>query len=205
VLLSCVLAAVVGAACSDSEPSSTPVSSTARPSTTTSTTARTSGTAYAGVVEGSNAYVAVVVGPGSEAMAYVCDGASSVDFVEGPVEGGAANLSNDGGAHLEATVTATDASGTFTRPGSDPLRFTAVPVDRPAGLYIAGGHFADGDYVGGWILLPDGTQRASVRRYETPLPPGTPPVLDPSYPFVPVPGGVITPHYVDSADDFDDF
>jgi hypothetical protein len=158
---------------------------------------------FVGTVEGSDAYVGVVVGHGGEALAYVCDRAGeSVDWLDGRLEGDAARLGNDGGAILEVTFADDRASGKFTRPESAPLTFTARSADKPAGLYRAREFFADGEYVGGWVVLPDGTQRGAVRRYETPLPRGAVnTALDLSNPVVTVPGGVLMPGYVDPAKD----
>jgi hypothetical protein len=130
-------------------------------------------TTFAGTAEGGGTYVAIVVDAEGDALAYATDGDRSVDWLYGMVDNGTGSLDNDGGAVLDVTVGDDRASGTFTRPDSEPLRFSAEPASSPAGLYRAQDSFADGDYVAGWIVLPDGTQRGSVRRYETPLTPGT--------------------------------
>ena len=156
---------------------------------------------FVGTVEGSDAYVAVVAGPDGDVRAYVTDGGSSVDWLDGFLEGPrdtSARLGNDGGAVLEVAFTGRSVSGAFARPGEDPRSFTAAAADEPAGLYRAAESFADGDYVAGWIVLPDGSQRGAIRRYETPLPPGS---VDPTTFTVDtktftVPGGVLTPRRV---------
>ena len=156
---------------------------------------------FVGTVDGSDAYVAVVAGPDGDVRAYVTDGASSVDWLDGFLEGPrdtSARLGNDGGAVLEVAFTGRSVSGAFARPGEDPRSFTAAAADEPAGLYRAAESFADGDYVAGWIVLPDGSQRGAIRRYETPLPPGS---VDPTTFTVDtktftVPGGVLTPRRV---------
>lgn len=145
--------------------------------------------------------MAVVAGREGGVLAHVTDGGSSVDWVDGSLEGPddtEARLGNDGGAVLEVSFAGTSASGAFARPAEEPGRFTAEVAAEPAGLYRATRSFADGDYVAGWIVLPDGTQRGAVRRYETPLAPGD---VDPTTFTVgtetfPVPGGVLTPRRV---------
>ena len=83
-----------------------------------------------------------------------------VDWLTGQVADGAAVLANDGGAYAVS------------------------------GLYRATATRPDGMYVGGWVVLPDGTQRGSVRRYETPLAPGeVDDELDLEDPTVGIPGG----------------
>jgi len=159
---------------------------------------------FAGTVDGTDAYVAVVVGSDGGVLAYVTDGGSSVDWLDGSLEGPDdtdARLGNDGGAVLDVTFGDARASGVFARPGEELQRFTADLADEPAGLYRATESFDDGNYVAGWIVLPDGTQRGAVRRYETPLPPGS---IDATTFAVDtkafaVPGGVLTPHRVTPA------
>ena len=141
-------------------------------------------------------------GRGSTRWPTCATAAWSVDFLDGPVEGDAATLRNDGGAQLDAAFDDGGVSGTFTRPDSAPLHFTAEPAAVPAGLYRADASFADGDYVGGWVVLADGTQRGTVRRYETPLPEGTVDMrLDLDNPTIVVPGGILTARYIASLDD----
>jgi hypothetical protein len=189
-----VVAVIVAAACGSSEDDG---QSTAPERTTGS---------FVGAVEGGGTSVAVVAGPGDDLLAYVTDGGSSVDWLDGVLEDPrdtSARLGNDGGAVLDVSFAGTRASGAFARPGEDPRRFTAEAADEPAGLYRASDSFADGDYVGGWIVLPDGTQRGTVRRYETPLAPGE---VDPATftvgdeTFV-VPGGELRVQRVDPGDE----
>jgi hypothetical protein len=153
---------------------------------------------FAGKVAGSEAYVAIVAGRGGKVLAYVTDGASSVDWVAGVVTGRTASLSNEGGATLDAKWSRREVTGSFTRPQNPTLTFTAVSVKTPAGLYRAVEDFADGRYVGGWVVLPDGTERGSVRRYETPLVPGEvdSTAFKPGDASFTVPGGVLRPELV---------
>ena len=153
---------------------------------------------FVGAVAGSDAYVAIVVGPRGDALAYVTDGAWSVDWLDGTLHRGAAALGNQGGATIDAKFGRGRVTGSFTRPQSPTLTFSAQPARAPAGLYRAREDFADGLYVGGWVVLPDGTERGTVRRYETPLAPGE---VDATT-FMPgdesftVPGGVLRPDLV---------
>jgi hypothetical protein len=153
---------------------------------------------FAGKVAGSEAYVAIVAGSGGKVLAYVTDGEWSVDWVDGVATGRTASLGNEGGATLDAKFSRRGVTGSFTRPGKPTLSFTAVPVKTPAGLYRAVEDFADGRYVGGWVVLPDGTERGSVRRYETPLAPGEVDAtrFHPGDASFTVPGGVLRPELV---------
>jgi hypothetical protein len=153
---------------------------------------------FVGTVAGSDGYVAIVVGARGDALAHVTDGAWSVDWLNGMVTGRTAALSNEGGATLDAAFSRRGVIGSFTRPQSPALQFTAVPVKAPAGLYRATQDFADGRYVGGWVVLLDGTQRGTVRRYETPLVPGQvdATTFRPGDASFTVPGGVLRPELV---------
>jgi hypothetical protein len=215
------VASTGGLGCSDDDSAdSADAAGSAGASTTTTEAGSEAGSdaerltgSYVGTVEGSDAYVAIVVADDGGAVAFVTDGGESVDFLDGFVDGEGAVLGNDGGAELKVNFTegtTTDEpsrpvvlSGTFVRPDSDPLRYTAGATEAPAGLYRAVQSFADGEYQGSWVVLPDGSQRGAVRRYETPLPPGSvDTVLDLAEPdslAVEVPGGVLHPVYVDPA------
>jgi hypothetical protein len=159
---------------------------------------RTRAGSFVGTVSGSDAYIAVVVDPDGDALAHVTDGQYSVDWLDGRLRGGTATLTNEGGAILDAKVGRGAVTGSFTRPQTPTLQFSARPSQTPAGLYRATQDFADGRYVGGWVVLADGTMRGTVRRYETPLPPGE---VDATT-FTPgdttfiVPGGVLRPEVV---------
>ncbi|HKH25783.1 MAG TPA: hypothetical protein VKB11_01465 [Acidimicrobiia bacterium] len=157
---------------------------------------------FVGTVPGSDSYVAIVAGPKGDALAHVTDGASGVDWLDGTVTGRTAALSNDGGATVDARFTESAVTGSFTRPGFQTLTFTARPARAPAGFYRAQESFADGLYAAGWVVLPDGSIRGSVRRYETPLARGEvdASTYQPGDPTFTVPGGVLRPARVKPAD-----
>jgi hypothetical protein len=153
---------------------------------------------FIGTVAGSDAYLAIVVGPKGDTLAYVTDGAYSVDWLDGTRRGDSARIGNEGGATLDATFRRGIVTGSFTRPGNEPLNVTARPGNAPAGLYRATADFPDGLYAAGWVVLPDGSMRGSVRRYETPLTPGEvdATTFKPGDPTFAVPGGVLRPELV---------
>jgi hypothetical protein len=165
---------------------------------TTTAQRRTIIGSFVGKVDGSDAYVAIVVGARGNALAYVTDGAWSVDWVNGRITGRSAALGNEGGATLNARFGRGTVTGSFTRPRTPALQFTARHGAAPAGLYRATPDFTDGRYVGGWVVLPDGTERGTVRRYETPLTPGEvdATTFRPGDATFNVPGGVLRPELV---------
>jgi hypothetical protein len=123
----------------------------------------------AAAVNGSQAYVAVYAYKADkrgrrDVVGYVCDGAQMAEwFSKHRVTGNTLTLASDGGAHLNAKLTTKSATGTVTLTDGTKLSFTAAPVTDPAGLYRAEQTIAGQPYLGGWIVLPDGTQRGEVK------------------------------------------
>lgn len=126
---------------------------------------------YVGYVDGGGASVAVVV-TGDEAIAYVCDGVAVEAWVSGSAEDGRLALTNDDGDTLTGAYDDSELTGE-TEAGGLTWTFTVEQVDPPEGLY----RFADtivggAEVVGGWIVLPDGTQVGVVRVDGDPRPAG---------------------------------
>jgi hypothetical protein len=156
---------------------------------------------FAGAAQGSPAYVAVYVDKADKkgrhkVIAYVCDSQQVAEwFDQKNVKGNTLSLTSDGGARLKATLTKSAATGTVRLPDGTKLPFAAPRANEPAGLYRAEQTIAGQDYLGGWILLPDGTQRGAVKRAQQVI--GNP-FIDPnSAPNVPLPGiGTLTAELV---------
>jgi serine/threonine-protein kinase len=111
---------------------------------------------YVGSVDGGGASVAIIV-DGDDTIAYVCNGASVEAWLEGSADAGELDLAGDGGS-LIARYDDQQAVGETTVAGRT-WTFTIEEVANPEGLY----RFADtvvggAEVVGGWIVLPDGTQ-----------------------------------------------
>ena len=162
---------------------------------------------FVGNVDGTDAYVGIVVARDGDVFGYATDGVTNPDHLDGALGGrrdDSARLGNDGGAVLEAAFEGSTVTGTYTRPGYEPWTFTAERAKAPAGLYRDEQTFDDGLYVGGWIVLPDGTHRGAVRRYETPLAPGEvdATTFSPGDDTFTVPGGVLRPRRVTPSSDF---
>jgi hypothetical protein len=117
----------------------------------------------AGRVEGSEAFIAFVAKDG-ELAAYVCDSDTIAEWFRGPIEGNTVELQSEGGASLTAELSADGVTGTFTPSGGEPLAFTASPAGEGAGLYRAEGTVEGEELLAGWIVLPDGEQRGSLKR-----------------------------------------
>lgn len=115
---------------------------------------------YVGYVDGGGASVAVIV-TGDEAIAYVCDGASVEAWLSGSAEDGRLDLTGERGT-LTGTLGDQQASGEAVADGIT-WTFTVEEVAPPEGLYRFADTIAGGaEVVGGWIVLPDGTQVGAV-------------------------------------------
>lgn len=111
---------------------------------------------YVGYVDDDGASVAVIV-TGDEAIAYLCDGNAVEAWLDGSAVDGQLELTGERGSltgdfdDLQATGQAIADDQTWT--------FTIEAVEPPEGLYRFADTIAGGaEVVGGWIVLPDGTQ-----------------------------------------------
>jgi hypothetical protein len=118
---------------------------------------------YAGPVGGTRTFVGIVV-EGNEAAALLTDGTESVGvfawFADEVKEGTFQATTNNIG--LRARIGADSASGTVTMPDGRDLNFVAPRVTGGAGPYRAESNTAGQPYTAGWIVLPNGEQRAAA-------------------------------------------
>jgi hypothetical protein len=136
---------------------------------------------YVGSIEGTEIYAAFVVsrfddgGALEGGQAYFCDGKGVANWFRlvNPDDG--LTFVAAGGASFEATESEDGTlSATVTLDGTaHDVTVTEVDADGDAGLYLAD-HTIDADLAnderGGWIVLPDGTQRGAIRAGTTILP-----------------------------------
>lgn len=123
---------------------------------------------FVGTLDGDDdVYVAVVRGE-EAAIVYLCDGETIAEAFLGEVDGDSATLASPAGGELTVTWDGDEAAGTGRLGDGTEVAFTTTEVD-PEGE--AGAFFAlpgdddaltEGDY-GGWIVLPDGSQRGAIR------------------------------------------
>jgi serine/threonine-protein kinase len=138
---------------------------------------------YVGWVDGGGASVAIIV-DGDDTVAYVCDGAAAEAWLLGSARDGELDLAGEGGSlvasydHRRVIGQATVAGRSWT--------FTAAQVAAPEGLYRFADTIAGGaEVVGGWIVLPDGSQ---VGVLAVDGDPGPAPRLDPGTGVVTIDG-----------------
>jgi hypothetical protein len=124
---------------------------------------------FVGRVPGSNAYIAVVK-DGRQIGGYVCDnGSGSRWLADSRLRGGRAPLrAGTTGERLGSVrIVGRRATGTIEVRGTR-RRFRATRVrDGDAGLHFAIAKQANRLLIGGWILLPGGSQRGAVSRLDT--------------------------------------
>jgi len=148
---------------------------------------------WAGHTDGGAASIAISVKDGV-AIAYVCDGRHEI-WLQGTAADGKLALTSAKGATLTGTFGGGKATGTVVA-GSVRYSFTAPAVTKPSGLYRATAEVRNAKVVGGWIVLPDGSQVGVVTRDGVE---GTAPPIDPATGQVTVDGTVITANPVEGA------
>lgn len=117
-----------------------------------------------GIVEGTDAFIALVPQENNGLVAYICDGQTISVWFRGERNENAVDLTAANGAQLQANLENDAAAGTITLADGQSHAFTASLASGEAGLYRAEEAFEGSDYVGGWIVLNDGTQRGAINR-----------------------------------------
>ncbi|MEV4417081.1 hypothetical protein [Catellatospora sp. NPDC049609] len=142
---------------------------------------------WAGKVDGGGATIAIAVTDGV-AVAYLCDGKKAEVWLQGTAAAGKLELAGAKGATLAGTFGGGKAAGTVTAGGRS-WKFTAPAVKKPSGLYRATATVRNAKVVGGWIVLPDGSQVGIVTVDGQPRPA---PAVDPATGAVTVDGAALT-------------
>jgi hypothetical protein len=135
---------------------------------------------YVGAISGTDIYAAFAIsspkdGGASGGQAYFCDGTSIANWFTLADKGGKLQFVANSGETFDAVRGSDGAiTATVTLSGkSYPVTAAQVDSNGEAGLYLAD-HAIDPDLAaderGGWIVLPDGTQRGAIRGGSTVLP-----------------------------------
>jgi hypothetical protein len=125
-------------------------------------------TTYAGSTAGGAASIAIAVHNGA-AIAYLCDGRRVEAWLQGAATNDVLALTGAKDASLTGSITATRATGVIIAGGKQ-WTFDVSAVRAPSGLYRAAADVTGAKVVGGWIVLPDGSQVGIVTINETPAP-----------------------------------
>jgi hypothetical protein len=120
------------------------------------TTAAPLNATWAGRVDGGGATIAISA-KGEQAVAYICDGKKVEAWLKGTAVDGRLELTGKDGAELTGTYDGDRAEGEVTV-GDRSWTFDVAAAKKPSGLYRATGDVRGARIVGGWIVLPDGTQ-----------------------------------------------
>lgn len=147
-----------GATASPSPPPSTPPSPTPP--------AQKVNAVWGGQVDGGAATIAIAVNEGV-AVAYLCDGKKAEAWLQGTAADGKLNLTGKNNASLAGTFGGGKATGTVVAAGKQ-WTFTAPAIAPPSGLYRAVADVRNAKVVGGWIVLPDGSQVGVVTTNDVP-------------------------------------
>ncbi len=119
---------------------------------------------FAGPVEGTDAYLAVL-SAGSTTVAYLCDGANRATWFAGTATSDKLMIQSKKGDRLELRAEQSKAVGTLVLDGTE----RAIALDgvaTPSGLYVLEPHLPQDTlktYLGGWIVLPDGSVKGAVK------------------------------------------
>lgn len=117
-----------------------------------------------GTVAGTDAFIALVPQENNGLVAYICDGQTISVWFRGERNGNEVDLTAANGAQLQASLESDAAAGTITLANGQSHSFTVSLASGEAGLYRAEEAFEGSDYVGGWIVLNDGSQRGAINR-----------------------------------------
>ncbi len=117
---------------------------------------------YLGPVDGTNLYVGVIT-TGDSIEVYLCDSETTAVWFKGTATGSDLIAANDE-VSLTATTSGSGLAGSVTIDGTT-HDFAAVPADYPADIWQTFALTADDHLVrGGWIVLPDETQRGAIKQ-----------------------------------------
>ena len=94
-------------------------------------------------------------------IAYLCDGDTRSTWFIDAASGDVVTLASDD-AEVELTFHPDHVDGELTLAGGAPRAFTAERATGDAGLYRAEATVDAADYVGGWIILNDLSQRGAI-------------------------------------------
>ncbi|CAG0985467.1 hypothetical protein ANRL2_02775 [Anaerolineae bacterium] len=139
---------------------------------------------YVGTIEGEPDVFVGVGLVGDEATVYICDGQADKNTVSvaewfiGPVLNGQVEVLNESGNRAQVTLNETTGSGQFTFVDGTVKTFTLELVQiEGAGLFRSEFGFGENLFVGGWIILSDGSVRGAVLQRPTVT---TPAILEPA-------------------------
>ncbi len=115
---------------------------------------------FAGVVPGTDMFLLIAIDTAGDVIAFACDSGTTAAWFSGRTTGSTIALTN-----AAANILSTAAPGRITgtlKLGDARRAFALTPVGRHGGLYGARTAAHGTDYVAGWILLNDGSQRGTV-------------------------------------------
>jgi serine/threonine-protein kinase len=157
---STTVASSAPAAAPSPPPSASPSASTAPAVIAASAPAATAVATYAGKVNGGGSLAIVI--KGQSVVAYLCDGKNEA-WLWGTTSGTSVSAKDKTGDTLTGTRGGGKIVGSLTVNGKT-WTFTTPSVKKPSGLYKATAKIRGANVVGGWVVMPDGTQVGLLRR-----------------------------------------
>lgn len=108
-----------------------------------------------------------------EATIYICDGQAALGLVSiaewfvGPVVDNTINITADSGNTVEVTIAGDTATGKFTFTDGSVKEFVLHLPEGNSGLFRSDFSLGELDYIGGWLVLPDGSVRGAISQQDT--------------------------------------
>lgn len=127
---------------------------------------------FVGTIEGEPDVFVGVGLVGEEATVYICDGQADKDTVSvaewfiGPVLRGQVEVLNESGNRAQVNLDETTGNGQFTFADGTIKTFTLERIET-GGLFRSEFGFGDNLFIGGWIILSDGSVRGAVLQRPT--------------------------------------
>ncbi|MBZ0317105.1 MAG: hypothetical protein K8L91_11855 [Anaerolineae bacterium] len=129
---------------------------------------------YVGTITGEEDVFVGVGLVGEEATIYICDGQNeqnSVSIAEwfiGPILRSQIEILNESNNRVQASLNGSAGEGTFTFADGSVKTFSVALVEgENAGLFRSEFSFGDSHFLGGWIILSDGSVRGAVLQRAT--------------------------------------
>jgi hypothetical protein len=131
-------------------------------------TAEESQSLFIGTVTGiPDEFVGLAV-DGESVTFYICDGqadkgtVSIAEWFVGSVADNLIDIANPSGNHVVITLDGETATGTLTFADGTVKEFVMTIADGEAALFRSDFKIGELDYVGGWLILADGTVRGAI-------------------------------------------
>jgi hypothetical protein len=123
---------------------------------------------FLGTITGNEDIFVGVAIVGEDVTIYICDGQADKGMVSiaewfiGKVANNAIDITEGSGNRVEVTIDGDTATGKFTFTDGTVLEFVAAIPEGFTGLFRSDFSLGSLEYIGGWLVLPDGSTRGAI-------------------------------------------